>query len=378
MIYDLISALIFYSLIGIFLYKNRKKVSVEYKIFFLLKTRKVLGIIEKTGNKFKKIIKVYSTIAMIAGFPFVFLSISILLQNAFKLIIKPESASKMSIMIPGVPTGGAVYLPLWFGMISIGIAAFIHEFSHGIAGISEGVKPKSTGIGFLLVQPLAFVEFDDKSLLSAKKISRLRILSAGPMANISMAIILSIFVSLIFYPAIMQNFNYDGIKLIGVEPGSPSYDAGLRQNIILTYVNGIQVSNMTHFVSLLENIAPESEVILSSASNHYSVKTIENPNNESSAYLGIFFEQNWKAKNEGILYNALLWLFNLLGWMIQINFMLGIWNFLPILFADGGRFLYDYASYFIKDEKKTMKIVNFANSFVIFLLILNLFGSYIF
>ena len=123
--YELISAIIFYSLMGVYVYLKRKEMDVEYKIFFLLRTKKFIHVMYRIGTRFAKVIKALSSFGIIIGFVFLIMSVSILFNNAFNIVSAPEKASKMTLLIPGIPTG-PISLPLWYGLISLTIASFVH------------------------------------------------------------------------------------------------------------------------------------------------------------------------------------------------------------------------------------------------------------
>jgi len=380
---DLISAVVFYSIIVLYLYKNREKLIIEYNIFFLLKTKKLNDAMLKIGTKFREIIKTYASFGVVIGFAFLFLSVYTLYENASKMLSAPEQAAKMSILLPGIPTGAGITLPFWFGIISIAIAAFVHEFSHGITAISENVRIKSSGIGFLLAIPLAFVEPNEEELRNVSRIARTRIAAAGPLANLTLAVLLVLFVSSFFTPYISDKILYTGVNIISLSKDKPAYLAGIPEKTTLTHVNGIETNNLTSFVEVLSAIAPNQKTIFTdSEGKNYEVMPSASPSNESMAYFGFVFEQAWDfnpnyKKTWGYLAEIPLWLYKLLSWVIQVNLLLGLWNFLPIWIVDGGQFFANFMSYFVKNDKKLAGIVNFASFFVLGLLLMNLAGSYL-
>lgn len=380
---DLISAVVFYSIIIIYLYKNREKLTVEYNILFLMKTKKLTDLMASIGTKFRDLIKVYASFGIIIGFALLVLSVYTLYENAAKMLIAPEQAAKVSIIVPGIPTSSGITLPFWFGIISIAIAAFVHEFSHGITAISENVRIKSCGIGFLLAIPLAFVEPNEDELKNVSKIARTRIAAAGPLANITLAVILALFVADIVTPYLNDKILFTGVNIITLSKDKPAYLAGIPKNTVISEVNGINVENLSSFVEELSKIKPEEKTVFTDLNGkNYEVMPGKNPSNESMAYFGFVFEQAWDFKPNykktwGFLAGIPIWLWKLLSWVIQVNVMLGIWNFLPIWIVDGGQFFANYMSYFVTDEKKLYRIVNFASFFVIGLLIMNLMGSYL-
>ena len=104
----------------------------------------------------------------------------------------------VSIIIPGVEMpGSSIYIPFVYGLIALATVLVVHEFSHGIQSVGEKISIKSIGLLLFAIIPGAFVEPDEEELKNAKRSSRLRVYAAGSVANITLALIAMLLISLI-------------------------------------------------------------------------------------------------------------------------------------------------------------------------------------
>lgn len=92
-----------------------------------------------------------------------------------------------SALIPGI-TSPLSFLP--YILISFTIGGLIHEIGHAIAASTSGIKIKRFGFIFFIAFPAAYVELDQKKLLSVTYFQRFKILFAGIWHNFVLAILL--------------------------------------------------------------------------------------------------------------------------------------------------------------------------------------------
>ncbi len=366
----------FYLLIALLVYKNRKKITVMEKIFIAFKTKKPLKFMKKL-SKYSFFWKMFSTISIpfaLIGMIFV---IYFLIQSLIALLTTPEANAGVGLVIPGVKIPGSpVFIPLWYGIISIFILSVVHEFSHGITGMVEKVKVKSSGFGLLAIIFSAFVEFDTKSMMKASKLSRLRIASAGPISNIALSFLLIFLISWTLTPLLTTIIEYNGIKIVSVIPNYPAEKAGLTEGIIINKINNTQLNTTEDFINYLQKLKPNDHITLTTTNGkNYNLTLTESPTNKSMPYMGITHKQSFEHKKESWapkwLYSILIWLSGLFGWLINLNFAIGMINLLPIWFADGGQIIYNFMAYFFKNENKLNKIISSIFTFSFLLLLLN-------
>ncbi|PIX43273.1 hypothetical protein COZ55_01395, partial [archaeon CG_4_8_14_3_um_filter_38_5] len=103
---------------------------------------------------------------------------------------------------------------------------------------------------------------------------------------------------------------------------------------------------------------------------------------ESIAYLGILTEQEWdfkpELKNEysDFILNIPLILIQLLMWVGNLNFAVGVFNLFPLWITDGGKIMIDLLSIIIRKRSILALVVNLLFTFSLFLLLFNMFGPY--
>ena len=358
--FDLISAIIFYLLIVIIFIWKRKKVKVIEKIVFGFTTKRFNKFLESIG-KYRKFWKIIGDIAIIIDFIFMGFVIYELSLIAYKNIIGIHIPGA-AIVIPGVKIPGSpIFIPFWYGIISIFILALVHEFSHAIMSFAEKIKVKMVGFGFFLIFPIAFVEPSKKKFEKAKPLSRMRIAAMGPFANIVLAFLVIGLLVLTsgFY------LKYSQIQIVGFSKDSPAKMAGIKNGEILNEIDGYKIVNMKDIILSMENVKPGEIVNVTTNLGEYQINTTEM---DGRAYMGVYLKQVYKNKIADIYVNFFSWLGNL-------NFAIGIINLLPIYILDGGLMLYD-ALYYISKKKRDIIFKTISNIFLL-LLVFDILITYI-
>ena len=182
--YDLILLAIFVLFVSIFLYRHRKNLKRE-GLLLLYKTNIGIRIIDKIGNKYKKILNILSWISIGLGFLLMLAMLYFFGRMVWIYIFQSEIVKLVKIppitpLFPYLPQIFKLdFLPPFYfiyWVIIIAIVAIVHEFSHGIFAVNKKVKIKSTGFGFfpffLPVFLAAFVELDEKKMAKKKKLKK--------------------------------------------------------------------------------------------------------------------------------------------------------------------------------------------------------------
>lgn len=292
-IVDLIFLVLFLGIAGFFLYKKRKNLKAE-GWFLLYRTKWGMKLIEKTGKKYQKTLKIISYVSIVLGIILMIVMLAMLIQTVYLYLTQAQIAEtiKAPPVMPLLP-----YFPQLFGLdsifppfyfvyfiIAILIVATSHEFFHGIFASRYGVKIKSTGFAFLKYFPAffgAFVEQDDKQMNKKGKFEQMSIISAGVFANVLMVLIFGIifiiFFKLSFAPAgvIYNTFSYEPVNLSSIDS-----------------INGVNVSE-TSFYGLLGKMDSSGFNNISSGGKNYII------------YRSDFESQNVSYEKYGrvILYN---------------------------------------------------------------------------
>jgi len=221
--YDISFLVIFCLIVGIFLYRNRKKLQVESKVFILYRTKIGLRIIEKLSRVIPS--EFLSTVIIASGYLMMASALYLLYISikAFSGMIVVPNVPPLMPLIPYVttifktPFLPPLYFTYW--IITICIIAVVHEFAHGIFARFYGIKLKATGFGFLGPLLAAFVELDEKQMAKKKIKAQLAVLSAGSFANLVFAVIFFLLMQLFFAATfisagvIMPDLNVAGVTI---------------------------------------------------------------------------------------------------------------------------------------------------------------------
>ena len=214
----------------------------------MIRTTSWLGLIDRLSSP-----KRFWKTAITAGIPLVILGMFsflalFLLTTLVVMRSPPEpsvyTAPRNVLLIPGINQ----FIPLWWGWIALFVTMAVHEFSHGILCRAEGIRVKSMGIALLVAPVAAFVEPDEEELFGsenkkakASRAARVRILSAGVIANFVVA---AVALALFFGPVIGAIAPVDRVVVVDVVPDSAAELAGFESQMILLLVDGMRIENL--------------------------------------------------------------------------------------------------------------------------------------
>lgn len=360
------TAIIFYSLVFLIVYLNRAKFEVHGKFIYLYKTKIGLKFMNLAAKKAGKLFRFLGYAGIIIGFLGMFFTFAAILVLTYKLIINEPGAGGASPVIPGLPIAGTgMVFPLATGWIVLFIIILVHEFSHGIVASAHKIKIKNSGIAFFGPILGAFVEPDEKELAKKKGLIQHSVFAAGPFSNFLTVIAVVLIASIILNPVIGLLSVSTGV-IVYSQPGLPAEKAGIANNTIITGINGEEVSSITDFRRIMEGIGPGESINLKSVGKSYSVTTVENPEDPSQGYLGVWIAgDNLELRNDNrlnqVLFNIVKWLSQLFGWLAFLSLNIGLINLLPIFVTDGARMLKLFFERTIKDKDKSTSVWLFFN-----------------
>ncbi len=294
---NLLLTVIILLIFGLFVVVKRKRFDVEGKVVFLYKTKIGLKLMKRLA-RYKRLVNIYSTIGVfvaIAGVGFV---LYLFLPYLYLMITSPSTTFPavaplfpVSISIHGIPV--LVGVPILYILIAIIVLAALHEASHGVVALSKNIKIKSTGFGFLFgVLPLAFVEPDEKKIIKAKRLDRLRIFSAGAFTNVVLGFLflgLYLVLSHFIVSANMVSYSPYYLDVSTVINNSPASAVNLPVNSTVSEINGNKFYSEQQVLSDL-NVKPGQYVNFTLANGSvYSMKTTYNSsiNNTYHSYIGV-------------------------------------------------------------------------------------------
>ncbi len=356
--------ILFYAGIFVLIYAFRKKFEFQkvgkIPIIAILRTNFGIKFINKVVKKHAKFFRILGYIGMIIGFLGI-VAMTFMISSSFvKLFTEPNAPSGVSPVIPGVRIPGAqIFVPFWYGIISLFIVIIVHEFGHGIVAKAHGFKIKNTGLVLFAVIPGAFVEPDEKKLAKAKSLQQQSVYAAGPWFNVLLSIVAFLLILLVVGPIHSNLYDSQGITFENVDNNSPAMQANMPVNTTYNKIDNITISSFNDLGTALEDKQPGDQIIFYTDTNEsYPIILAEHPEDNTSAYIGILNISNVKGEQtliQKVLFTIVDIIASLLFWVYLLSLGIGAANLLPIGPLDGGRML--YAALKVKFKEKTAKII---------------------
>ena len=371
--YYLIAFAVIWISVGIF----REKLSdhgVELSFPVIMwKTQRLRGLISRINNLSPKFWRWFMNIGIIVAFG-AMIFITWTLVSTLPSVLETPS---VSIIIPGVEMpGSAIYVPFVYGIIALMTVLVVHEFSHGVQAVGEKISIKSIGLLLFAIIPGAFVEPDEDELKAAKRISKLRVYAAGSVANISLAVIAILLVSLVSV-GIPHYFAEDGIEIGRVVGDSPS-DGILKEGMVLQSIDNQKINDSRSYVDVVSSFKPGDNITVQTDQGSYSITLGKNPNNDSVGFFGIQANKHFKMVDDslGPLPWILFELLELFQWVFMLNLGIGLFNLLPMKPLDGGYMLEILLSYKLS-ENHYKPIVNALSAVMAMIIVFSIVTSFI-
>jgi len=311
------------------------------------KTQRLRGLISRISNFSPTFWRWYMNVGIFVAFGAMIFITGTLISSLPSVFDTPA----VSIVIPGVEMpGSSIYIPFFYGLIALASVLIVHEFSHGVQSVGEKISIKSIGLLLFAIIPGAFVEPDEDELKAAKRSSRLRVYAAGSIANISLAVIAILLVSLIS-AGIPYYFAEDGIAIDRIVTDSPS-DGVLKEGMVLQAIDNKTIGNATDYTNVLSSYSPGDNVSVKTDQGTYTLTLDKNPNNESRGFFGIQANKHFELVNDSL--GSMPWilfeLLELFQWVFMLNLGIGLFNLLPLKPLDGGYMLEILLSYKLSEE----------------------------
>jgi membrane-associated protease RseP (regulator of RpoE activity) len=345
--YYLIAFVIIWVLVAVFHEKlSTHGVEMNFPVI-MWRTQRLRGLISRISNFSPRFWRWYMNLGIVVAFG-AMIFITWTLVSTLPTVFDTPS---VSIIIPGVEMpGSSIYIPFVYGLIALATVLVVHEFSHGIQSVGEKISIKSIGLLLFAIIPGAFVEPDEEELKNAKRSSRLRVYAAGSVANITLALIAMLLLSLISM-GIPAFFDENGIEIDRIVTDSPS-DGILKEGMIIESINNEKVNDSESYVNIVGSFHPGDNVSVQTDQGTYNVVLDKNPNNESVGFFGIQASKHFEMINDslGPIPWVLFELLELFQWVAMLNLGIGLFNLLPLKPLDGGYMLEILLSYKLSEE----------------------------
>ena len=371
--YYLIAFAVIWILVAIF-HNKLSDYGVELSFPTIMwKTQKLRGLISRISNFSPTFWRWYMNVGVVVAYG-AMIFITWTLVSTLPTVFETPA---VSIVIPGVEMpGSSIYIPFFYGLIALATVLIVHEFSHGIQAVGEKIPIKSIGLLLFIILPGAFVEPDEEELKKAKRTSRLRVYAAGSVANITLALIAILLLSLVS-TGIPHYFEEDGIEIDRIVGGSPS-EGILKEGMVLEAIDNQKINDSSSYADLISSYSPGDNVTVQTDQGSYSVTLDKNPNNESRGFFGIQAQKHFALVDNslGPIPWILFELLELFQWIAMLNLGIGLFNLLPLKPLDGGYMLEILLSYKLS-ENQYKPIVNALSAVLAMIIIFSIIVGFI-
>ncbi len=328
--------LLFYLLLIAIIYYNRKKFQFQAKIIALYRTKLGISLMDKIAKKFPRLVKTLATIGIYVGYLGMLVILFFIFQGIYLLLFVPSAPATFTPVIPGVPIPGSpVFVPFWYGILSLFIVVVIHEFSHGVVARAYNIPVKSSG--FVLFGPLpgAFVEPDEKKLRRQSAKIQNSLFAAGPFSNVLTAIVIIVLFLSVVSPAFTKLYTPLGVSFTELDAGLPAQKAGVPLNEVYNHVNHQPIKDINDFVKVLDPIKPGDSVTISNDQDSYTLIATAKEKSDKG-YLGVHATTRY-AQDGTLGFQLFGIVVEFLNWIYLLSLGLGLANLLPLGPIDGGR-----------------------------------------
>lgn len=346
-------------------------------LLFIFRIHNIEGFFDRIVARFPRTRPLFDY-SPIVVFPLMLAGILFLANNLRMFFTASKSFAAVTPVIPFVTIQSPMLLLFFF--LSIPVIVIPHEFFHAIAARMNGIKLKSGGIAVIALLFAGFVEPDEGSFRGAQWKARLKMVSAGSLANTIIGILVIIFLltqpyTHVYLPSEVANLAYaqpSGIFVMGVVRGLPVEKAGLKPGDIIVGVNGTSITSTDDYSKL--KLKPGSFLILSVLRDHRDItissKTVEEGGRTILGYYGITYRKPYfpLPALDRITYSFLLWL-------SMFSLMVAVFNMLPLYPFDGGLYLDSLIEAFTSNDTVRRSVIGAAYALSAILLFGNIVAS---
>jgi len=340
------------------LVKTGKLEAEIHAVLIIFRTGRGMGVISRIAKaaRFWRAVGNLSVFIGMLLMALVVYSIGFLIYSKYFVGV---SIPGFQAVIPGVT------IPFTYGVIGLVTVLFVHELSHGILAIVEGIPLKSSGVVFLTSIPIgAFVEPDEEELQSKPRMNKLRVYAMGSFGNM---VLFALALSMIF---LFQGYFYGEpkIEIANVIEGSPA-EGILTSGLVIEEINGVSILTRKDFQDATKDLKPNQVIRFGTDKGTFTVTTSPRPEDQSRGYVGIMVQDS--PLKEGNSKH----IFFILYWIAYLNQGIGLVNLAPLHFGlaatDGHYMLKEVISKFTS-ESGAERLTAFVSTTTLFAVIFSI------
>jgi membrane-associated protease RseP (regulator of RpoE activity) len=188
----------------------------------------------------------------------------------------------------------------------------------------------------------------------------------------------------------MQSKITNSSQQIFVYYDSPAYRNKLDGPILK--IGNETITSIEKLNQTLWNLQPNQIVNVETLEKNYTITLDKDPDVQNKSFLGLsfytikesllskFLKLFVDSKKDPFVYyapklngdwgNVIVFIYNLLFWIVLINLSVGLFNMVPLSVFDGGRFFYITMLSITKSERKAKKLSRIMNSIILWFIVL--------
>jgi membrane-associated protease RseP (regulator of RpoE activity) len=165
---------------------------------------------------------------------------------------------------------------------------------------------------------------------------------------------------------------------------SPAYNAHINGSIIR--IDSKKITSLGEFNKTISSYLPNQKINLETTGGNYTLTLAGHPDNSSKPFLGVSFlqyKESWLVKYMRIFINKkdpftyyqpkaqsqfgsdlIIFIYNLLFWIVIINFSVALFNMVPLSIFDGGKFFYITILMLTKSKDKARKTFSIMSAII--------------
>ena len=164
------------------------------------------------------------------------------------------------------------------------------------------------------------------------------------------------------------------MNVINVTEDFPADSAGLENEDIITFIDGVPISESSAAYNILLSKKPGDELILTLDSGEILTMDAEiNPDDPIDGHYGFSFEGVTKQKENAWYAGSMLIFKDFLYFFITLSLGVGLFNLLPLGPLDGGKMIKDGMVALTKREKASNRVFIYLSLFTFLMLLVSIF-----
>ncbi len=325
-----------------------KRLGLEINPLYLTyKTGRFNDFLKKTAARNPQFWKVVSNIGIALAVGEMISALYLLGNNLFNFLYAPQRAGPVFPALPGI-TISLQWFPYF--LIAAGLAITAHEVAHGVVASLEGIAVKSAGIFIAPITFGGFVEPVEEEFERSRLVARLRMLSAGSLANLGLGLLVTLIATGLFVPN-------SGVLVMAVGTDGPAYGAGIRPWEVIYGINGTSIGNLVDLAVFMDRVKPGDFLVVETTSGARGFRTEANPENTSRGVMGVYnLIDYFGLRVEGVSPQFTYQINLALYWISLIMTSLAIFNMLPLFPLDGEAYVHSLLKEKVKKNLKAVRI----------------------